>query len=35
MAHMSSNAEGPRRDFGEISQLTILFLGSGATCHMI
>ena len=33
MAHMSSNAEPPRRYFGDSSQLTNGILDSGATCH--
>ena len=34
MAHMSSNAESPRREFGDISQLTNCILDSSATCYM-
>ena len=34
MAHMSSNAEIPRRDFGDSSQPTNWILYSGVTCHM-
>ena len=33
MARMSSNAEIPRRDFGDSSQLTNWILDSGATCN--
>ena len=35
MACMSSNAETPRRDFGDSSQLTNWILDSNSTCHMI
>ena len=34
MACMSSNAESPRRYFGDSSQLTNFILDSGGTCHM-
>ena len=34
MAHISSNAESPRRDFGDRLELTNWILDSGATCHM-
>ena len=34
MASVSSNAESPRRDLGDRSQLTNSVLDSGATCHM-
>ena len=34
MARMSTNAESPRRDLGDSSQLTNWTLDSGATCHM-
>ena len=34
MAHISSNAESPVRDYGYISQLTNCILDSGETCHM-
>ena len=34
IAHMSCNAEIPRRYFGDRSQLTNLVLDSGVTCHM-
>ena len=34
MIRMSSNAEIPRRDFGDSSQLTNCILDSSATCHM-
>ena len=34
MSRMSSNAETPRRDFGDSLQLTNWILDSGATCHM-
>ena len=34
IAHMSSNAESPRRSYGDSSQLTYWILDSGATCHM-
>ena len=34
MAQMSLTVEIPRRDFGDISQLTNWILDSGAMCHM-
>ena len=34
MTRMSSNAEIPRRDIGDSSQLTNWILFSGVTCHM-
>ena len=34
MARMYSNAESPRKYFGDISQLTNWILDAGATCHM-
>ena len=34
MSQMSSNADSPRRYFGDSSQLTNLILDSGTTCHM-
>ena len=34
MAHISSNTESIRRDFGDSLQLTNSILDSGATCHM-
>ena len=34
MARMSSNAESPRRDFGDRSQLTNWVFDSGMTFHM-
>ena len=34
MTRMYSNAESPRRYFGDSSQLTYCILDSGATCHM-
>ena len=34
MARMSSNAEIPRRDLGDSSQLTNWILFSDVTCHM-
>ena len=34
MAHMSSNAEIPRRKYGDRSQLTNCILESSATCYM-
>ena len=33
MAHMSSNVESPRWNYGDRSQLTNWILDSGATCH--
>ena len=34
MAHICSNAEIPRRDLGDSSQLTYCILDSGRICHM-
>ena len=34
MAHRSSNVECPRRNYGDISQLTNWILNSVDTCHM-
>ena len=34
MAHMSTNAESHRRNYGENSQLTYLILDSGASYHI-
>ena len=34
MALMSSNSEGPIRNYGDSSQLTNWILDLGATCHM-
>ena len=34
MAHMSINAEIPRRDYGDSYQLNNWILDSGVTCHM-
>ena len=34
MIRMSNNAEIPRRNYGDRSQLTNWILDSGATCHM-
>ena len=34
MACMYSNVDRPRRDFGNILQMTNWVLDSGATCHM-
>ena len=34
MAHMSSNAESPRRNYGDSSQLTNWILDLGVTCHI-
>ena len=34
MARMSTNAESPRRNYGDSLQLTNWILESGATCHM-
>ena len=34
MARMSSNAERPRRYFGDSSQLTNWIVDSGETCHI-
>ena len=34
MALMSTNAESPRRNYGDILQLTNYILDSGATCQM-
>ena len=34
MARVSTNAEIPRRNDGDSSQLTNWIIDSGATCHM-
>ena len=34
MAHMSSNAESTRRNYGNSSQQTNWILDSGAACHV-
>ena len=34
MAHMYTNEETPRKDYGERLQLTNYILDAGATCHM-
>ena len=34
MARMSNNAESPRRNYGDSSQLANWMIDSGETCHM-